>query len=302
MDPGIDDALALVLAVGGFRIKGITTVAGNVRGNDTFFNASQILNVLHRKDIVLKAGSDTPLFYPLETASNVHGATGIGDYQFPDPVSVSYQPNEGIQWLGDQILRATQRVDIIATGPLTNIARVLWGYPDIENKLGAITIMGGAIEGGNITPFAEFNFYVDPDAAAKVLLSKTLVQVVGLDVTHRVRVPLSDFDRFLQFGQVGNMLFHLMRSYAEHLQAMGYSMDTGIAIHDAVAVCAAEHPNWFEWRTEAVYVVRTGELRGSLVIGDNGQPVAIAVDVDNKKFLDWMWRRIEDVYRTIGAS
>ena len=169
-DPGVDDAIALLLAFSAsLPILGITTVAGNVPLTLTTTNALKICALASRTDIPIFAGCPRPLLRPLATAEEVHGATGLRGADFPKPTT-AIQPQHGVDFIVEQLLNASEPVTIAALGPLTNIAVALIKSPQIANNIDRLIIMGGTMGQGNITPSAEFNMYVDPHAA-KVVLS-----------------------------------------------------------------------------------------------------------------------------------
>lgn len=291
MDPGIDDALALAVALGKIhQVQGLMTVAGNVSGDKTYLNGYRLLTVMKRLDLPLVAGAASPLFYPLSTAEDVHGLSGLEGYDF-GTVNPDRAPGAppAWQWLSERLAKPGPH-HVIATAPLTNLARLILGFPNAWQRLESLTIMGGSLIGGNITPTAEFNFFVDPDAAEVVLRAARTVAIVGLDVTHRARLPLHHLDRLRQFGRVGAMLGQLLAKYGtqEHRRE-------GLAVHDAVAVAAFDRPELFEWREMPMAVVRQGELRGTLVALPEPErtPVRYAVDIDPEGFLDWLWQGLE---------
>ncbi|MEO1623446.1 MAG: nucleoside hydrolase, partial [Cyanobacteria bacterium J06632_3] len=173
-DPGVDDAIALLLAFGlDLPITAITTVAGNVPLTLTYSNARKICALAGKTDVPVYAGCPRPLIRPLATAEEVHGATGLQGADLPEPTAPQhseYMPSEhSVDILIQRLLDATAPIDIAALGPLTNIAVALIKAPQIAKNINQLVIMGGAMGQGNITPSAEFNMYVDPHAAHVVL-------------------------------------------------------------------------------------------------------------------------------------
>lgn len=301
MDPGLDDAVAMATAVGRFEVAGIVTVAGNVEGDKTFRNARHMVDLLGQKQaIAVVAGSDAPLFSPLESAGTIHGDSGFGNWPVPAVTDPPLTALPGWVWLADRLREETAPCHLIPTGPLTNVARLLWGFPHLAGRLASITLMGGSLSGGNVTSTAEFNFYADPDAADAVLGHAGTVRVVGLDVTHRALLPVAQFSRFLAYGEWGRALEQMMRYYAARTRR-----ESGVAVHDALAVMAADRPDLFQWEWTPARVVREGPLRGTLV-PDRGKtrrpPVAVAVGVDADGFLDWFWGSLDRVGERGGPS
>ena len=167
-DPGLDDALMLMLAFGSgrFDVKAITTSAGNQTQDKTLFNALRLVALMEVKVPVYR-GCEKPLLRELLVSDHVHGESGLDGAVFPDPVSEaeSILAVEGIA----NILRESQeKITIVPTGPLTNIAAFLLAFPNLKNRIERISLMGGGIFRGNMTPLAEFNIYADPEAAAIV--------------------------------------------------------------------------------------------------------------------------------------
>jgi len=190
-DPGVDDAVALMLAFAAtdtFDILGITTVAGNVGGALTARNACVVREIAGREDVPVFAGADRPLLAEPIAAEHFHGESGLGDLPFSPPRKAP-EPVGAIEFLTETLSHAAPKsVDIAVTGPLTNIATALRANPKISQAIREVVIMGGArSEGGNITASAEYNIYADPHAAEIVFASGLPIVTLGLDATHQVR-------------------------------------------------------------------------------------------------------------------
>src|SRR5271165_6432610 len=186
-DPGVDDALAILLALRSpeFKVEAITPVAGNVPLEFTLANALRLVEIAGRTDVPVAAGASHPLVRRLITADYVHGNNGLGGVEFPLPriKPVSETAAEIIR----RIVRSSPgEISIVAVGPLTNVATALRADPDLAPMIRSIVLMGGSLSGGNITPAAEFNFYVDPEAARIVFDAGVPLTMVGLDVTRQV--------------------------------------------------------------------------------------------------------------------
>ncbi|MEB3357442.1 MAG: nucleoside hydrolase [Synechococcales bacterium] len=186
-DPGIDDAVALLLAFAApeLEILGITTVAGNVPLDLTQANARKICTLANRTDIPVYAGCPRPMLRSLITAEAVHGQTGLGEGLLPDP-TVPLQPQHAVEALVQTLLNTPQPVTLATLGPLTNLALALIQAPQIATHIDEIVMMGGAVTHGNVTPSAEFNIAVDPHAAHVVFTSGIPITLLGLDATHQV--------------------------------------------------------------------------------------------------------------------
>lgn len=187
-DPGQDDGVAILLALASpeLDVIGITTVAGNVPLDLTTKNARIICELANRSDIKIFSGCDKPLKKPLVTAENVHGKTGLDGIELPEP-TMPLQPQHAVDFIIETFRNAPEKTITLCTlGPMTNIAQALMKAPDIATRIQKIISMGGGFfEGGNITPSAEFNMFVDPDAAKVVFDAGIDLTVVPLDVTHK---------------------------------------------------------------------------------------------------------------------
>lgn len=294
MDPGHDDALALLAAMPALNVRGVSTVAGNQTVDKTYLNARRVLHLSGHLGITVARGSAGPLFRPLFVADYVHGESGLDGYDFP-ALPEETMPIDAQSWLGRAFFEETEPIQWIATGPLTNVARFLMGHPALWSKIEAITIMGGALEGGNVTPYAEFNIYVDPDAAAYVFASGIPLRMVGLDVTHRALLDWASVSRFRALGTpVGEMLSGLFSFFGRHEPN---ASEQGMPVHDVLAVAAVAAPELFVWEDVRIEVERCDETRrGQTKRAASGTPIQAAVDIDTRAFFDWLWRQLE-VYR-----
>ncbi len=189
MDPGIDDALALMLALRSpeIQILGISTVAGNAPVGMTGVNARRVLEYLGAADIPVAIGAAKPLEHPLVNALDYHGADGLGQCGLPSPLLPPH-PAKAWDFLAGLVLNTADKITLVATGPLTNIARAFQHYPELPMSLNGVVIMGGAYNltpygKGNQTPLAEFNIWQDPEAAQIVFASGASISAVGLDVS-----------------------------------------------------------------------------------------------------------------------
>src|SRR4051794_208866 len=239
-DPGHDDAIAILLALGSpeLELRGITTVAGNQTLEKTTANAIRVLE-LAEAEIPVAAGADRPLVRDPYVASYVHGETGLDGPDLPPPAGEPVAEH-AVDFLAQHVAGTT----LVATGPLTNVALMLARYP--EARPDRLVLMGGAIAEGNVTPAAEFNIWADPEAAARVFASDLDVTMVGLDVTHRALVTGAHAERLRANGRIGRVVADLLDFYgAFHKQV--YDFD-GSPIHDAVAVAQVARPELLELR------------------------------------------------------
>lgn len=291
-DPGHDDALAITLALARpeLDVLGITTVGGNAPLAETTRNALRILALLDRADVPVAAGLAAPLERPLEIALEVHGTSGLDGADLPEPAS-EVRPEGALEFLRATLAAAPAPVTLIPTGPLTNIAHLLRTYPALAPKIAHVCLMGGAMYEGNWTPSAEFNIWVDPEAARIVFRSGLPITMVGLDVTHKALFREPDIERLLALGTpVAKVFADLLRFFARfHRDRYGWD---GSPIHDAVAVAHVAVPGLVRTERYHVDVETTGELtRGRTVVDFRGVPgappnVDVALDIDRSRFAD----------------
>lgn len=293
MDPGQDDVWALAAALGVLDVLGVTTVAGNHTVDNTYRNTVNVLGVFGRSDIPVRKGYAAPLWVPLVTAPEIHGQTGLDGYVFADR-TWEVSPENAVQWLAAQILAQPHPVSVIATGPLTNIAALLMGHPSVKSHLSGITVMGGSLSGGNVTPYAEFNFYVDPDAADWVMGAGVPIKMVGLDVTRRATVTLTEVNRRLGASsqEAARMLVALFRFYARRNPDPHHPFP----LHDVLAVAAEVQPDLFQWESTPLTVVRCDPVQRGQSVGiddpTDRQPIDVAVGVDVVRFFEWFWEAL----------
>lgn len=301
MDPGIDDALALYVALGALPVSGVAAVAGNVELEKTNENAQLLLQAARRPDIRVSRGSATPLVQRLVTAPHVHGTSGLDGWDKPS--LESYAEPQDPSWISWPLLwRGGKEVSVIATGPLTNVAKLLWCLPEeTASHVTGITIMGGDIHGGNVTPTAEFNFYVDPDAADWVLRGPVPVRLVGLDVTHRARMSWDTVERMAQLGPLGRILQDTLTWYGRHVERN----PEGLAVHDAVAVASYARPDLFRFEPYKLQVLTEGDGRGTVVrLPESADRplVQVATDVDHEALMKWLWESLERLQENFKES
>ena len=293
-DPGHDDALAIALALASpeLEVLGITTVGGNAPLAATTRNAGRVLALLGRSDIPVAAGPPQPLVRPLETAPQVHGVSGLDGADLPEPAAEP-RPEGALEFLRRTLAAAPAPVTLIPTGPLTNIGLLLRTHPEVASRIARISLMGGAVRAGNWTPAAEFNIWVDPEAARIVFRSGVPITMFGLEGTHKALFGWPEIARLDALGtRVGTVFADLMRFFVKfHVERYG-TADT--PIHDAVAVAAVSRPGMVGVKRYHVDVEVSGELtRGRTVVDDRGQSgtglepnVDVALDIDRGAFAD----------------
>lgn len=248
-DPGVDDAIALLLALASpaeLNILGITTVAGNVPLALTQQNALKICELARRPDIKVLAGCPRPLLRPLLTAETVHGITGLDGAEFPEP-QMKLQSQHAVQFLIEQLSNAQQPITLATLGPLTNIAVALIQAPAIASKIERVVVMGGAITQGNVTPAAEFNIYVDPHAAKGVLEAGLNLTLISLEVTHQVLTTPERLAALQALGTpVSAAVVNLLSFYgAAEVERHGWR---GAPLHDPCVIAYLLAPELFSGR------------------------------------------------------
>ena len=293
-DPGHDDAIAILLALASREVEliGVTTVAGNQTLDKTTRNALVTLEIAGRSDVPVAVGAEAPLRRDLRTAAHVHGETGLDGPVLPEP---SAQPVDA--HAADFLAQLIEPgVVLVPTAPLTNVALMLERHPDVPDRLERIVWMGGAMAQGNITPAAEFNSFVDPEAAAAVFASGIPITMVGLDVTHKALFTRAHAEGLRDAGRAGRFVAELSDFFqAFHERSYGFD---GSPIHDAMAVAHVIDPTLLATRPANVAVeTRSDYCDGRTVVDLRGvtgrEPNAeVGVDVDAERFLDLLVSRI----------
>ncbi len=259
-DPGVDDAIALLLAFASpeLEIIGITTVAGNVSLPFTEKNARKICELAKRDDIKVYAGCPRPILRSLETARHVHGETGLQGVELPEP-QMHLQPQHGVEFLIETLMQASEPIILATLGPLTNLAIALIQAPQIIPKIQEVVLMGGATSQGNVTASAEFNLYVDPHAAHIVFTSGLPLTMIGLDVTHKV---LTTPERLQQIRAIATPVSDAAAAMLAHYGAYDvekYGM-LGSPLHDPCVIAYLIQPELFTGRDLHVAIETTSEL------------------------------------------
>ena len=281
-DPGQDDALALLLAMAAqdrLHILGITTVAGNVPLERTTANALRVRDLAGYPDVPVHAGATQPIVVPLETAEFVSGPDGLAGADLPPPKS-SAAPGHAVDTIIAMLRAAPEKgVTLCALGPLTNIALALRLAPDTTAKVKRIVLMGGALGLGNMTPAAEFNFYVDPHAAAIVYASDIPIVMFGLNLTQKVICPPDQMERIACLGTATGRAVHgmLTRPRPGGLGTSGHPM------HDPCVIAWLLWPELFGGRDCHVEIDSSpGSQRGRTTIDWNNRlklrPNALVMD------------------------
>ncbi|WJY20633.1 nucleoside hydrolase [Fontisubflavum oceani] len=300
-DPGQDDAVAILLALASpeeIEVLGVTAVAGNVPLALTQKNARIVCELAGHTHIPVFAGCDAPLARKLVTAEHVHGKTGLDGPQLPDP-TMPLQDKHGVDFIIDTLRQApTGTVTLCPLGPLTNIAKAFLRAPDIVEKVAEIVLMGGAyFEVGNITPAAEFNIYVDPQAADIVFKSGIRITVMPLDLTHKALTTAERVATFRAMGtHVGKMVAE-WTDFFERFDKEKYGSE-GAPLHDPCVIAYLIQPELFQGRFVNVEIETQSELTLGMTVADwwgvtNRAPNATFMgDVDAAGFFALLTERI----------
>ncbi|TBM31180.1 pyrimidine-specific ribonucleoside hydrolase RihA [Hafnia paralvei] len=306
-DPGHDDAIALILALASpeLELKAVTTSAGNQTPDKTLRNALRILTLLQRSDIPVTGGAVKPLMRELIIADNVHGESGLDGPDLPEP-NFAPQTCNAVELIAQTLRASQQPVTVVATGPLTNIALLLTSHPELHAKISRIVIMGGAAMLGNWTPAAEFNIYVDPEAAEIVFQSGLPIVMAGLDVTHRAQIMSEDIERFRHLSNpVADVVADLLDFFMEYHKQEKWGFQ-GAPLHDPCTIAWLIKPEIFTCVDRWVGVETQGKYTQGMTVVDyysltaNQPNTTVMMDVDRQAFVDLLVERIGAAYANLA--
>ncbi|MES2255283.1 MAG: nucleoside hydrolase [Pseudomonadota bacterium] len=266
-DPGVDDAFALLLAMRSpeLKIEGITPVAGNVPLELSLPNALRMVEIAGRTDIPVAVGAKTPLQRRLITATYAHGENGLGGAVFPAP-KIKPIADPASVFIRQIVRKYPGQVTLIMLGPQTNLATALASDPDLARMIKSVVMMGGSLSGGNVTPSAEFNIYVDPEAARIVFQSGIPITMVGLDVTRKTALTDAHV-KVLEAAntQVSMAAAKIARNDIDLNRKAGNR--SGPNMHDSLALASFLDPSLLKWKPYYVDVETTGELTAGETLG-----------------------------------
>ncbi len=273
-DPGQDDAIALLLELASpeeLELLAVTTVAGNVPLARTTENARRVVELAGHADLPVHPGCPRPLRWPLESGAVSRATDGLEGSGLP-PAWLHPEEGHAVDFLVDALGGSAEAITLCATGPLTNVASALVAAPEIAPRIGELVVMGGALGRGNATPSAEFNFHVDPDAAAIVFSSGVRLTMIGLDVTRKARATPARVAAIEALGNpVAAAVGGMLRYGLEHA---GKGREAGPPIHDVLVPAYLLRPDLFEARPAHLRVVAWGET-------DRGRSVELADEAAN---------------------
>jgi purine nucleosidase len=300
-DPGQDDAAAIMLALGSpdeIEILGITTVAGNVPLSRTSANARIVCEFAGRPDVKVFAGCERPLKRKPVSAEHVHGATGLDGPELFEP-TMPLQEQNGVDFIIETLRHEPKgTVTLCTLGPLTNVATALKKAPDIAANIQEIVMMGGAyFEVGNITPAAEFNIYVDPEAAEIVFSSGVPLVMIPLDLTHKVLTLKARVEKIRTLGTRPAIALAEMLDFFERFDVEKYGSDGG-PLHDPTVIAYLLKPELFGGRDCNVEIELSSELTLGMTVVDWWRVTDRAInakvlkDIDDQGFFDLLTERV----------
>lgn len=284
-DPGADDVMALLYAMKQeeLDIRGIITVSGNVPIDKVTYNACGVLKLTGRTIPVCK-GSSEPLVKRLFNASDVHGESGIGSLSLPDGKENLVEMNF-IDFYMEKLFESEEKTTIIALGPMTNLALLIKVHPEAAAKIEQIVFMGGAYNSGNVTPYAEFNAYVDPEAYKILFDTEIRMTMVGLDATHMSLLKLEEIESLDLQSEPGKFIKNLLTWYCKNvMEVYGYE---GAHMHDPSAIVYITNPEIFtSFKTTLDISTNDDVTRGKVLINGRSakKNVTVLSSLDNEKF------------------
>lgn len=287
-DPGIDDALAIAIALFSeeLDVKLITTVAGNVSLENVTLNALRLLS-LYEKEVPVAMGAPKPLLVDFVDASNVHGKTGMEGYDFPEPRKDLLLEEHAVNAMRRVILESPEPITLVTIATLTNVALLFAMYPEVKEHIREIVMMGGSATRGNKGVMSEFNVATDPEAAQMVFQSGVPIVMAGLDVGLKAVVLPEDSEEIKTMGKVGDMAYHLFKKYR------GGSFSTGLKMYDSCAMAYLLCPELYTIEETYVGVELHGTMTAGCTVVDlkgylHKEPNAkVCLDIDGEKFRVW---------------
>jgi purine nucleosidase len=298
-DPGLDDALALLLAHGDPNIElvGVTTVGGNVALESTTRNALQLREYLKFPTVPVSAGAAGPLVREARDAAHVHGAGGLGRVVLPEatlPVSGVH----AVDFIVETLRKTPGAIHLVATGPLTNIALALEREPAIARWAASFTIMGGSYTRGNATVAAEFNIWADPEAAKIVFDADWRVTMIGLDLTLQAQANGAVIERMKRLGALADELIVPLSTFYFNPNVPDWD---GQAVHDVCAVAYVPRPDLFLTQPARVDIETRGEFTDGMTVVDFDTATPNSL-VATKLDVDGFWAYVESVYARVAAE
>jgi pyrimidine-specific ribonucleoside hydrolase len=291
-DPGHDDAIMLMLAFGCglFDVKAVTVSAGNQTQDKTLANVLKVLTLIGHQTRVFR-GAEKPMRNELLIAGDIHGKTGLDGPDLPVP-ELGPDNKTAVEGLAEILQASPEKIIVVVTGPETNIAQFIQTYPNLKGRVEKIVLMGGGFGRGNITPRAEFNIYVDPEAASIVFNAGIPIVMCGLDVTHKALVFEDDIRHFRSIGnRTGKVVAELLDFFSQYYRKNRPELNGGVALHDPCTIAWMIDPSIFQSKPCHVAIELKGEFtRGETVVDfydalklpPNAE---VLYDIDRKAFI-----------------
>ncbi|MGE7022968.1 nucleoside hydrolase [Solibacillus cecembensis] len=295
-DPGHDDAIALLVALANpekLNVLAVTTIGGNQTIEKVTKNAKNILAYVNA-NVPLAIGQEGPLVKPLNTAPEAHGDTGMDGPYFKDN-NYPIVSDNAVLYMYQTIMAQEGPVTLVGLGPLTNIALLLKTFPEVKSKIEMISLMGGGIRRGNMTTTAEFNIYVDPEAAKIVFSSGVQLVMSGLDVTEKAYVTLDEIESLQNRGEVHQLVYELLKFYNESGKQFGF-VDS--PIHDLCAICYLLDPTMFTGKRYHVDVVTDDCMTRGMTIADRRlkpaqvENILVLEDIDREAYVHSLFQAL----------
>lgn len=285
-DPGWDDAIAIIMALSNdkLNVRAVTCVAGNVSVEKTTENAKKILNLM-KSNVILASGAKSPLACELKTIENIHGKDGL--YGLLEDAEYKVDKREAYELIKDLLIESQEKITIVATGALTNIALLIKNYPNIINKIDKICIMGGGIEIGNITKYAEFNIHTDPEAAEIVFNSGLKIVMCGLNASYKAICKKEDI---AQIEKIGNEKSKIVsKILIESGKVKRDNISEGESpLYDLLPISYLINQDLFKTEKYNIKIETKGEMRGQTkVVSDNNiYNAEVVMDVNRKELIN----------------
>lgn len=282
-DPGHDDAVAILLALAQkdvLEVAAITTVCGNNTLENMTKNAQLIATVTGEKPLIAQ-GADKPFISEPIISSEFHGVSGMDGHTNTPPINAPVSDQSALETMKQILENSDTKVTIVGLGPLTNLAILIKAYPHLKQNIEQISLMGGSLYGGNITKTAEFNIYVDPEAAHIVFNSGIPILMSGIELTEQVQIYPEEYAQLRTKSEPGRFFSELMDFYILKTEAFG---TTGCVMHDPCAIACLIQPELFKGIRGHVDIGLTDENRGKTTLTPSEAGTTIAyTEVEDKK-------------------
>ncbi len=304
VDLGVDDACAVLLAFKSSNIEvlGVTTVFGNRQLERTNRNTLAFLEFIGKENIPVAKGADKPLVKMLEKYVDegpyvVHGAEGLGYAEVPKFTKKNITLSAE-DFIADTVRKYDKKITLIPVGPLTNIAKFIQKYPELLDKIETISLMGGGIDFGNITPYAEVNIYCDAEAAKIVFESGIPIIMCPLDATEKGFITCNERENITKVncGDLGHFMFKALDCYGKFYEEV--AKKDGCVLHDSMAVVAVSKPEILKFKPALIDIITKGKQYGRTIEITNTQEnikhnCMVATDVDRKEFIDLFFESLK---------